>query len=128
MKHANSQCHLREWNFKLLLESFLDEDCLTFFCGSTAKHFQRRSVSSAAAETTVLPSGDIAMCNTRAVWPGSHTQKPKWSQNSNSEKLTNKMFNHYLKLLLMLEFLFIYLCKMILLYKLYIWLHYASKL
>jgi len=40
-----------------------------FFAGSTAKHFHSRNVSSAAADTTVLPSGDIAMCSTRAVCP-----------------------------------------------------------
>ena len=35
----------------------------TFFFsfGSEAKHFQNRGVSSAAAETTVVPSGDIAI-------------------------------------------------------------------
>jgi hypothetical protein len=31
--------------------------------------FQKRSVSSAPAVTTLLPSGDWAMCSTRAVWP-----------------------------------------------------------
>jgi hypothetical protein len=35
----------------------------------SAKHFQNLNVSSAAAETTVVPSGDCAMCNTLAVWP-----------------------------------------------------------
>jgi len=41
----------------------------TFFCGSEAKHFHSRSVSSAAADTTVEPSGDMAMWRTREVWP-----------------------------------------------------------
>ena len=40
-----------------------------FFSWSTLKHFHRRKVSSAAADTTVSPSGDMAMCSTRAVWP-----------------------------------------------------------
>ena len=40
-----------------------------FFCGSTAKHFHNLSVSSAAADTTVLPSGDNAICKTRPVCP-----------------------------------------------------------
>ena len=40
-----------------------------FFCGSTAKHFHSLSVSSAAADTTVLPSGDNAICKTRPVCP-----------------------------------------------------------
>lgn len=40
-----------------------------FFCSSSVKHFQIRSVSSAPADTTVWQSGDIAICNTRAVWP-----------------------------------------------------------
>ena len=31
--------------------------------------FQKRSVSAAAALTTVVPSGDCAMCSTRDVWP-----------------------------------------------------------
>ena len=44
-----------------------------FLVGSTAKHFHSRSVSSAAADTTVLPSGDIAMCSTRAVCPTNGT-------------------------------------------------------
>lgn len=41
------------------------------FCamGASPKHFQKRRVSSAAADTTVQPSGDWAMCSTRAVWP-----------------------------------------------------------
>jgi len=73
--HKKSRRHRSEWNFKLLFESFLDEDCFSFFCGSTAKHFHRRSVSSAAADTTVLPSGDIAMCNTRDVWPAAQIQQ-----------------------------------------------------
>ena len=39
-------------------------------CGvASAKHFQKRSVSSAAAEQTVVPSGDCARCRTRDVWP-----------------------------------------------------------
>ena len=36
---------------------------------SESRILQKRSVSSAAAETTVLPSGLCAMCRTRAVWP-----------------------------------------------------------
>ena len=31
--------------------------------------FQKRSVSSAAAVQTVVPSGLCAMCSTRLVWP-----------------------------------------------------------
>ena len=31
--------------------------------------FQKRNVSSAAAVTTVVPSGDCAMWSTREVWP-----------------------------------------------------------
>ncbi len=38
-----------------------------FLSGSDWKHFQRRSVSSAAADTTVLPSGDKHICSTRPV-------------------------------------------------------------
>jgi len=34
-----------------------------------AKHFQNRIVSSAAAETTVWPSGLMARCSTRAECP-----------------------------------------------------------
>lgn len=42
----------------------------TFWAGgASAKHFQKRSVSSAAAEHTVVPSGDWARCSTRDVWP-----------------------------------------------------------
>ena len=37
--------------------------------GPPPKMDQNRSVSSAAADTTVSPSGDWAKCNTRAVWP-----------------------------------------------------------
>lgn len=37
--------------------------------GASAKHFQKRRVSSAAAEQTVVPSGDCARCSTRDVWP-----------------------------------------------------------
>ena len=33
------------------------------------KMLQKRSVSSAAADTTVSPSGDCAKWRTRAVWP-----------------------------------------------------------
>ena len=37
--------------------------------GPPPKMDQNRNVSSAAADTTVSPSGDWAKCNTRAVWP-----------------------------------------------------------
>lgn len=37
--------------------------------GSGMKHVHSRSVSSAAALITVEPSGDIAICKTRAVCP-----------------------------------------------------------
>ena len=43
--------------------------CFFFFFLSAAKHFQKRSVSSPAAETTVDPSGDMAMPSTRCEWP-----------------------------------------------------------
>lgn len=36
---------------------------------SVEKHFQNRRVSSPAALTTVWPSGDMARCSTREVWP-----------------------------------------------------------
>ena len=36
---------------------------------ASEKHFQKRRVSSAAAEQTVVPSGDCARCSTRDVWP-----------------------------------------------------------
>ena len=49
--------------------SFPDGLALVFFFSwSTEKHFQSRRVSSAAAETTVSPSGDIAIWRTRDVW------------------------------------------------------------
>ncbi|XP_071564876.1 uncharacterized protein [Temnothorax nylanderi] len=38
-----------------------------FFCGSIWKHFQSLNVSSAPALSTVVPSGDMAKCNTRLV-------------------------------------------------------------
>ena len=49
-------------------------DSFAFFvldplAASSEKHFQKRKVSSAAADTTVFPSGLCAMCNTRAVCP-----------------------------------------------------------
>jgi len=37
--------------------------------GPPPKMDQNLNVSSAAAETTVSPSGDCAKCNTLAVWP-----------------------------------------------------------
>ena len=40
-----------------------------FLAGSMAKHFHNLRVSSAAAETTVDPSGLMAMCRIRDVWP-----------------------------------------------------------
>lgn len=61
--------HLIEVIDNLLFASFVEEVCTFFFWSSTWKHFQSRSVSSAPADTTVDPSGDMAMCNTRAVWP-----------------------------------------------------------
>lgn len=53
------------------LEKCVEACCFGFVAlvGSTAKHFHRRNVSSAAPDTTVVPSGDIAMCSTLAVWP-----------------------------------------------------------
>ena len=36
---------------------------------SLPKSFQKRSVSSAPAETTVVPSGEAAIWSTRCVWP-----------------------------------------------------------
>ena len=36
---------------------------------ASAKHFQKRNVSSAAAEQTVTPSGDCARCSTRELCP-----------------------------------------------------------
>lgn len=54
----------------IVLGAALSIDAGAFFlAGSTAKHFHNRNVSSAAADTTVLPSGDIAMCSTRDVCP-----------------------------------------------------------
>ena len=47
----------------------LDLTAVFFFCGSTAKHFHNLNVSSAAADTTVLPSGDNTICKTRPVCP-----------------------------------------------------------
>ena len=38
-------------------------------CWLPEKIFQKRSVSSAAAVTTVVPSGDCAICSTRDVCP-----------------------------------------------------------
>lgn len=51
--------------------SLLTDFAFVFFfvSSSTMKHFHNRSVSSAPADTTVSPSGDIARCKTRAVWP-----------------------------------------------------------
>lgn len=40
-----------------------------FFLPSEANIFQKRSVSSAAPEHTAEPSGLVAMCSTRDVWP-----------------------------------------------------------
>ena len=42
-----------------------------FFCFSESigKHSQKRNVSSAPTEATVLPSGLITRPKTRAVWP-----------------------------------------------------------
>ena len=50
-------------------------DAFLLFVGSRAKHFHILRVSSAAADTTVLPSGDIAVCRTRAVCPMSMSRK-----------------------------------------------------
>ena len=41
----------------------------TLVWSDEAKTFQKRSVSSAAAEATVAPSGLCSMWRTRAVWP-----------------------------------------------------------
>lgn len=65
-------------------------DAFLLFVGSRAKHFHILSVSSAAADTTVLPSGDIAVCRTRAVCPMSKSRKysiyyiNRWIQSPNS--------------------------------------------
>lgn len=46
------------------------DTALAFFESAPSPNaLQKRSVSSAAADTTVWPSGDCAMCSTRAVWP-----------------------------------------------------------
>ena len=42
---------------------------------SEPKTLQNRRVSSAAAEHTRLPSGDVAMCSTREEWPLSSLQR-----------------------------------------------------
>eukprot|EP00882_Tetradesmus_deserticola_P024494 GHRQ01026771.1.p1 GENE.GHRQ01026771.1~~GHRQ01026771.1.p1 ORF type:complete len:133 (+),score=30.60 GHRQ01026771.1:753-1151(+) len=44
-------------------------DALPALPAGSPNTFQNRSVSSAPAVTTLLPSGDWAMCSTRAVWP-----------------------------------------------------------
>lgn len=49
--------------------------CAFFFWVSTAKHFQSLSVSSAPADTTTEPSGDMAMCRTLDVWPEQEDNK-----------------------------------------------------
>ncbi len=51
-----------------------------FFTASDLKHFHSLSVSSAAADTTVLPSGDIAICSTRPVCPVSETNSVFFSE------------------------------------------------
>ena len=42
---------------------------LFLFWSPPLSTFQKRSVSSAAAEQMVVPSGLCAMCSTRLVWP-----------------------------------------------------------
>lgn len=51
--------------------AFWDEpvDASFFCCGSAAKHFHNRNVSSAADDTTVEPSGDNAKFRILEVWP-----------------------------------------------------------
>jgi len=54
------------------LESGIVEEALArtadlALAGSTAKQFHRRNVSSAAPDTTLVPSGDMAICSTRSV-------------------------------------------------------------
>lgn len=58
------QAILRSNNLAAELENFT-----LAAAGGSPKHFQKCSVSSAAAEHTVLPSGDCARCSTRAVCP-----------------------------------------------------------
>ncbi|XP_071564872.1 F-box only protein 27 isoform X2 [Temnothorax nylanderi] len=58
---------------EFLFRDVLEEEKLNrwlksfFFCGSIWKHFQSLNVSSAPALSTVVPSGDMAKCNTRLV-------------------------------------------------------------
>ena len=46
-----------------------DADAADAAAASSFHTFQKRSVSSAAAVTMVVPSGDCAMCSTREVCP-----------------------------------------------------------
>ena len=67
---AGQQCHCLAFCSKCLMMPEMRVRGGTLACGAaSAKHFQKRSVSSAAAEQTVVPSGDCARCSTREVWP-----------------------------------------------------------
>ena len=44
---------------------------MDFLIASGMKHFHKRNVSSAPAETTVVLSGEMARCSTLSVWPKS---------------------------------------------------------
>jgi hypothetical protein len=57
------------YRIPLKLEAACEPVSFFFFTGSGAKHFHSRKVSSAPADNTVLPSGDMARCNTRAECP-----------------------------------------------------------
>lgn len=50
-------------------EALTDASSATALAWGSPKTFQKRMVSSAAALTTAVPSGDWAMCSTRAEWP-----------------------------------------------------------
>lgn len=54
-------------HFLRMLVTALDSAGFSFFAGSVMKHFHSLSVSSAPADNTVVPSGDMARCRTRAV-------------------------------------------------------------
>jgi hypothetical protein len=57
------------YRIPLKLEAACEPDSFFFLTGSGAKHFHNRRVSSAPADNTVLPSGDMARCKTRAACP-----------------------------------------------------------
>ena len=57
------------YRIPLKLEAACEPFSFFFLTGSGAKHFHSRKVSSAPADNTVLPSGDVARCKTRAECP-----------------------------------------------------------